>query len=373
MYNNSINEDHNQNDKSLKLNSLMHTTNFQKKIILRATQYCQKENIKFKIYNTNSFHHRSGTVPSGKILRFGLFSSKKQIAHYAFIPRILIFNNKKFLGGQSSNVWVKKNFEGKGLSVYLIFLALNYLKNNNFKFHYGFPNENMFKIWKDGLNVKYLGNAAFVIKPNNIDKILIKLNISIPGILIKILNNIVHFSLKFFLFSTCNTYKVIKIKKFPPQLREYLAKNFKNNAYHFEKNIDELKWRYESDKYQLFICYDKLENICGYLVGTIQEKEGLQISAILDYHVNKKNAYSILKLLIKEFEQHYSSSNLHAGIFFKHQPQIKELRKLGYFKLNTNKQKRSFWMFFQSLTEDYVFDYSEDKWNISFYDSTDSF
>ena len=99
----------------------------------------------------------------------------------------------------------------------------------------------------------------------------------------------------------------------------------------------------------------------------------MQISAILDYHVNKKNCYPILKLLIKEFELHYSSSNLHAGIFFKHQAQIKELNKFGYFKLNTNKQKRSFWMFIQSLNEDCVLDYSEDKWNISFYDSTDSF
>ena len=83
--------------------------------------------------------------------------------------------------------------------------------------------------------------------------------------------------------------------------------------------------------------------------------------------------YRILKSLIKSFENYYINSDIYSYVAFKHQKEKKELNKLGYINFNTKKQKRSFWMFCQSLDEKFTLSFDEKKWNISFYDSTDTF
>ena len=347
---------------------------YQKKIFEKAKNYCDKNNIAFKTFNKSLSSARNDLTPNGKILNFGLFENHLQIANYTFIPRVLNFKNRQFLGGQSSDVWVSNKFQGKGLSLYLIYLALKFLKKKNYKFHYGFPNDKMWKIWKNALNVNYIGNAKLLLKTNKLEFIFKKFKINLSPSVIFFFNFIIKNILKIFLFSINKKYKVIQLNEFPDELDSYIKNNLDINGYYFNKNLNELKWRYKK-KYSIFICYDNFNCICGYLIGSVETKENLVFAAIVDYQVNKKNSYSILKLLIKKFENYYSliHADIFGAMFFNHQLQVSQLKKYGYFKLNTTKQRRTFWMFFQSLDPSINFDLSENKWNISFYDSTDTF
>ena len=187
------------------------------KLYKRVKKFIYENDIEFRESSSNKFHHRQGSTPSGKICRFNLFckNSNKNIAHYAFLPMKLIIANNVFLGGQSSNVWVDNNFQGKGLSSYLISKSLSNLKEKGYYFHYGFPNEKMYKIWKNSINVNYIGTGDFLVKPNKLDNILKKKNIHFPKFLIKIINILLKNILKlFFLFRKKNLYSIEIIEKF---------------------------------------------------------------------------------------------------------------------------------------------------------------
>ena len=109
------------------------------KLLNRVVKFLDNNNIVFQISSCEKFYHREGETPTDKIYVFNLYSNsiKKIIAQYTFLPMKLLAKGKFFLGGQSSNVWVNKNFQGKGLSSYLIGKSLEYLKDRNYTFHYG--------------------------------------------------------------------------------------------------------------------------------------------------------------------------------------------------------------------------------------------
>ena len=79
-----------------------------------------------------------------------------------------------------------------------------------------------------------------------------------------------------------------------------------------------------------------------------------------------------MKNLLFHFENEFKECDFYCYLCLPSQPQKELLKKFMYYKLNTSNMKRSFWMFFQSLRNlDVRFENYD--WNITFYDSTDSF
>lgn len=345
------------------------------KLYKRVKAFISKNNIEFRESFSNKFHHREGSTPSGKIYRFNLYCKKlnKNIAHYAFLPMKLVLADKTFLGGQSSNVWVDDNFQGKGLSSYLISKSLFSLRKKGFYFHYGFPNEKMYKIWKNSINVNYVGVGDFLVKPNKLENILEKRNIYINKYIIKSANFILKSFLNlFFLFREKNQYSIEVVDKFSEDFDKFIKDNTINYTKFFEKNHKELNWRYALDKYKIFVAKNKKSEICGYLVSSLQKKENLNLATLIDFHLKKNEEVSLLKNLLFHYENEFKECDLYCYLCLPFQPQKKLLKKFMYFKLDTSKMKRSFWLFFQTLRD---FDIKSENyvWNITFYDSTDSF
>jgi hypothetical protein len=345
------------------------------KLYKRVKKFIYENDIEFRESSSNKFHHRKGSTPSGKICRFNLFckNSNKNIAHYAFLPMKLIIANNVFLGGQSSNVWVDNNFQGKGLSSYLISKSLSNLKEKGYYFHYGFPNEKMYKIWKNSINVNYIGTGDFLVKPNKLDNILKKKNIHFPKFLIKIINILLKNIPKlFFLFRKKNLYSIEIIEKFTEDFNKFIKRNTSNSVKYFEKNHEELNWRYAFDNYKIFVAKNKKSEICGYLVSSLQKKENLNLGTLIDFHLKKNEEIPLLKNLLFHFENEFKECDFYCYLCLPSQPQKELLKKFMYYKLNTSNMKRSFWMFFQSL-RNLDFRFENYDWNITFYDSTDSF
>ena len=265
------------------------------KLLNRVAKFLNNNDIVFQISSCEKFGHRDGKTPTDKIYIFNLYSNrtKKVIAQYAFLPMKLLTREKFFLGGQSSSVWVDKKLQGKGLSSYLISKSLEYLKNHNYSFHYGFPNEKIYKIYKNSINVEYIGIGDFI-KP------LLPISFFI-NFLIKLF-----FKLNFF-FKKNNEYKIESIDSFTSEIDIFIEANVDKNLIYFQKNFNELNWRYSDKRYKIFIAKNKYLEICGYLIGSIQKKEGLKVAAIIDFCLKKKEETKVLSSLLESFEKYYEN------------------------------------------------------------------
>jgi GNAT superfamily N-acetyltransferase len=346
------------------------------KLLNRVIKFLNNNDIVFQISFCRNFYHRNGKTPTDKVYVFNLYSNitKKVVAEYTFLPMKLLAKEKIFLGGQSSSVWVDKNFQGKGLSSYLISKSLEYLKNQNYTFHYGFPNEKIYKIYKNSINVEYIGIADFIIKLNKTENILKKKNIKILLPMSFFFNFLIKLFFKLFFFYERNKeYKIESINRFTSEIDIFIEANINKNLIYFQKNFSELNWRYSDKRYKIFLAKNKYSEICGYLIGSVQKKEGLNVAAIIDFHLKKGEETKILYPLLKNFEKYYENCDLYCYLCLPHQIEKKFLKKFFYFSFNTSKLKRSFWMFFQPLNEINLNYKKSENWHISFYDSLDTF
>lgn len=84
-------------------------------------------------------------------------TSKKAVASIGVIPWLCNYQDKPVLAAQCTDIMIAKEHSGKGLFALLYQKVAELLKEHDFKFIFGFPNQASYPVFKNRLNWKFYG------------------------------------------------------------------------------------------------------------------------------------------------------------------------------------------------------------------------
>lgn len=90
-------------------------------------------------------------------------NTSEVVASYGVIPWLFRSDNDYILAAQSADTMTASNHRGKGLFGFLHAQVAQLLQENNFKFIFGFPNQNSHLVFQNKLKWKFYGNLNLYI------------------------------------------------------------------------------------------------------------------------------------------------------------------------------------------------------------------
>lgn len=224
------------------------------------------------------------------------------IAQYAVVPLRMNLMGEQVLGSLSTSTVTDLKYRGRGLFPKLAKLLYAHINQKNYKFVYGFPNEQSIKIFIEKLNWFRIDKFPILIKPINIKHILLVYfkNSIIASMLGSFLNVFIGKLSKFNVVnSRSKNIELRCLNYLPEEISQLWEMTHIKRKIAIVRDKNYLDWRYFKkpyNNYEFYLIY-KEDTLVGYLTIGIKNKYGLKTLFILEI-VIKNDDPKILSYVI---------------------------------------------------------------------------
>lgn len=222
-----------------------------------------------------------------------IFHGDKVIGSNSFFPIEVNIYNTTYLGVQSGDSMISKEYRGKGLFNLILSHSLDSLNNLGYKFIIGLPNKNSYSrflklgfksidkltIYSTIVNIKHINKLS----SNKALKVISKL---------EILNNLLKIPRYF------KQYKNLTIEKFDlfeDDIFDFIFKSKPSNSTTINNTKEYLKWKYDEKGIVKYIFRENMSNkTIGVLICSIEEGNSMDI---IDYFLEPNSKYNLVHIV----------------------------------------------------------------------------
>lgn len=270
------------------------------------------------------------------IIKIAQDEDNDQLAgQYVVIPNRLNMFKETIQGTLSLNTLTRKAYRGKGIFTTLAQEAYKTCEDLEYNYTIGFPNQNSYPGFIKKLGFKEIGRIPLLITPINLSK-LVEMRI----------NKFISYGVKpiEFLFNK----KIKKNKLLVGYTLEELNESNVceidmlwdrvKNKYNIigERNAEFIKWRFIKTAVREYKGYilKYNETILGYIIGSINEVEGIKSGMIVDFIIDSSCNIKMAKTLVEEIMNYFINKNatMVGALMLKHTQEYKILTSSKFYK-----------------------------------------
>lgn len=234
----------------------------------------------------------------------------KLIGSNSFFPGKMTYNGIEYLGVQSGDTMVTKEYRGKGLFQKVIKYAMDDLNKNGFSFIYGFANKNSHPGFVK-LGFDTLCKVNTYIKILSYERVLTEKKGNIPGI--RVVGRAADALISLISGSGKGDYIVEATDKFDDNTCSFINmiynEGYYNGLVHQIKNKGFIEWKYDQKPYSKYdhITIRKDGVILAAFIVRIDESVGRKTGDIVEYFIRDRNS---LVQYFKVLEKYYRKKSM---------------------------------------------------------------